>query len=66
MAVTDCLGFTVPDYRLLILDQGDRVLAFETFEAGDDKLAWKYVRIWFTAAYAVELLCGTRRVGLIG
>ncbi|TLU71154.1 hypothetical protein FE263_18465 [Lichenicoccus roseus] len=56
----------MPDYRVLILDQEVRVLAFETFNADDDQLAWKHVRMCFTAAYAVELWCGTRRVDLIG
>ena len=42
----------MPDYRLLILDQEGRVLAFDTF---NDQLAWKHVRAWFTAAYAIEL-----------
>ena len=54
------------DYRLLILDENSGVLSFETFTAADDQHAWQHIRTWFSAAYAIALWCGARRVDLIG
>ena len=54
----------MPDYRLLIRNESDAAIAFESFRAADDHEAAEVTRRRGWAKLRVELWSGSRRVDI--